>query len=135
MTDLQIKKREIESALAKIPTSAFLESARNLLGALGYRSQRTLKLWGSVDEFIASIPAPNKNTVTELEFRDAAESIQLVFQVTSSEITTDNQQNLFESPAFDAGEIKSFLFFAVELKDKDYPRGKYAQFTREVNKR
>ena len=27
------------------------------------------------------------------------------------------------------------MFFTVELKDKDYPRGKYAQFTREINKR
>ena len=36
---------------------------------------------------------------------------------------------------FDAGYVRSFLFFTVALKDRDYPRGKYAQFTREVNKR
>ena len=136
MTDEEIKKKEeIESALAAIHGGDFLQPSRDLLAVLGYHSQRTLKLSGSVDEFIAEIPAPNKNTVTEQEFRDEAESIELVFQVTSSEIATDNQQDLFESNAFDEGEIKSFLFFAVELKGKDYPRGKYAQFTREINKR
>ena len=46
-----------------------------------------------------------------------------------------NQPTLFEAPTFDAGYVRSFLFFTVALKDKDYPRGKYAQFTREVNKR
>ena len=135
MTDAEIKKREIQSDLAKIPASAFLESARALLGALGYSSQRTLNLSGSVDEFIEEIPALNKNTVTEQEFCDEAESVELVFQVTSDEITTNNQDKPFESIAFDEGEIKSFLFFAVELMGKDYPRGKYAQFTREINKR
>ena len=135
MTDAEIKKREIQSDLAKIPACAFLESARDLLGVLGYRSQRTLNLSGSVDEFIEELPALNKNTVMEQEFRDEAESVELVFQVTSDEITTNNQGKPFESNAFDEGEIKSFLFFAVELMGKDYPRGKFAQFTREINKR
>ena len=135
MTDAQIKKREIQSALAKIPTSALLEIARRLLEVLGYRSQRTLNLLGSVDDFIEQLPALNKNTATEQEFCDEAESVELVFQVTSDEITTNNQSKPFESNTLDEEEIKSFLFFAVELMGKDYPRGKYAQFTREINKR
>ena len=63
------------------------------------------------------------------------ESVKPVFQVTDDEINASNQIELFESPAFDTGKIKSFLFFAVKLKGKDYARGKYAQFTREINKR
>ena len=42
---------------------------------------------------------------------------------------------LLESNAFDKGNIKSFLFCAVELKDNNYSRTKYAEFTREINKR
>ena len=102
---------------------------------MGYRSQRTLNLLGSVDDFIEQLPALNKNTATEQEFCDEAESVELVFQVTSDEITTNNQSKPFESNTLDEEEIKSFLFFAVELMGKDYPRGKYAQFTREINKR
>ena len=56
-----------------------------------------------------------------------------MFQVTDNEIAS-SQLKLFES-SFDKGNAESFMFFTVKLKDKDYPRGKYAQFTREVNKR
>ena len=63
------------------------------------------------------------------------ESVELVFQVSSTEIAPDDQPMLFEAPTFDEGYVRTFTFFAIELKDSDYPRGKYAQFTREVNKR
>ena len=135
MTDEQIKKTEIKSALAKIPDGDFLETTKDLLAVLGYRSQRTLKLSGNVDDFIQTFRAENENTKTEQEFLEDAESVELVFQVTDDEINNSGQGTLFESPAFDQGNAKSFMFFAVELKDKDYPRSKYAQFTREVNKR
>ena len=45
------------------------------------------------------------------------------------------QMTLLESNAFDKGNIKSFLFCAVELNDNRYSRTKYAEFTREINKR
>ena len=133
-TEIQ-KKKEIESALAKIPGSDFLQTAKNLLAVLGYRSQRTGKFWETVDEFIETLPARNRNTNTEREFREDVESVELVFQVTDDEVNTSDQGTLFESPAFDEGNAKSFMFFTVQLKAKDYPRSKYAQFTREINKR
>ena len=133
MTDEEIKKREIESALAAIASGDFLETSKELLEVLGYRSELTDKLPETVDDFIKELPAQNKNTKTEQEFRDDAQSVELVFQVTSDEIAS-NQLTLFKLP-FDKGNAKSYMFFTVELKDKDYPRGKYAQFTREINKR
>ena len=127
------KKREIKAALAAIATGNFLETSEDLLAVLGYRSELTEKLWETVDEFIEKLQARNKNTKTEQEFRDCVESVELVFQVGSDEIA-DSQLTLFES-RFDEENEDSFMFFTVELKDKHYPRGKYAQFTREVNKR
>ena len=59
MTDEQIKKKEIESALAKIPASDFLETTKGLLAVLGYRSERTLNLSGNVDDFIQMLPCPD----------------------------------------------------------------------------
>ena len=137
MNNEEIRKKEkIESALTAIATGDFLENAKHLLAVLGYCSERTLELPGTVEDFIQRFPARNRNTETEQEFLDSAESVQLVFQVTSAEIApNDDEPTLFESPAFDAGYVRSFLFFTVALKDKDYPRGKYAQFTREANKR
>ena len=136
MNNEEIRKKEaIESALAGMIDGDFLETSKKLLAVLCYRSERTIELPGTAEDFIQRFPAPNQNTETEAEFLDSVESVKLVFQVTSEEIAPSDQQTLFESPAFDKGETKSFIFFAIELKDKDYPRGKYAQFTREVNKR
>ena len=85
-------------------------------------------------DFIHEFPAENENTKTEQEFRKNAKSIELVSQVGSDEIV-DSQPDRFESRTFDKGLIKSFVFCTVELKDKDYSRSKYAEFTREINKR
>ena len=127
------KKEEIESTLAAMIGDDSLETSEALLAVLGYRSELTTELWETVEEFIERFPAENENTRTEQEFRDNAESVEIIFQVTSDEIAS-NQPALFGS-RFDAGNTESFMFFVVELKGKDYPRGKYAQFTREINKR
>ena len=129
------KKEEIESALEAMIDGDFLQTSKKLLAVLGYCSERTTTLPGTAEDFIQRFPARNRNTETEQEFVDSVESVKLIFQVTSEEIASNDQPTLFESPAFDKGYVKSFTFFAIELKDKDYPRGKYAQFTREINKR
>ena len=129
------KKEEIESALAAMIGDDFLETSKDLLAVLGYRSDRTANFPATADHFIWRFPAPNENTDTEREFRKNVESVELVFQVSSTEIAPDDQPMLFEAPTFDEGYVRTFIFFAIELKDKDYPRSKYAQFTREVNKR
>ena len=112
-----------------------LRKIKDLLAALGYQSERTLELSGSVDDFIAEFPAFTLNTKTEHAFRQNVTSVQLVFQFTDTEIADDAQQTLFEPDAANNGYANSFLFFAVELKANNYSRSKYAEFTREINKR
>ncbi len=129
-------KEAIKSALAAIFTGDFLEKSKSLLATIGYRSELTLELSGTVHDFFEEFPPLNPNTKTEQEFRKHAESAQIIFQFTKDEIEDDPQQmTLLESHAFDKGNIKSFLFCAVELKDNSYSRTKYAEFTREINKR
>ena len=129
-------KETIQSALAAIPTGDFAATSKALLATLGYQSERTLELSGTVGDFLEDFPAPKPNTTTEQAFRTAAESVQLLFQFTSDEITGDTQQTLDLGDNFlQEGWADSFLFFAVVLKDKDYSRSKYAEFTREINKR
>ena len=130
-----MNKQAIKSALSAIPADDFLEKSKNLLSTIGYQSERTLKLSGTVHDFFEEFPALNPNTKTEQEFRKHAESVQLIFQFTSDEINDDPQMTLLESNAFDKGNISSFLFCAVELKDNTYSRTQYAAFTREINKR
>ena len=128
------KKEEIESALAAMIDDDFLETSKNLLEVLDYHAPLTEELLETPDNFIHEFPAENENTKTEQEFRKNAKSIELVSQVGSDEIV-DSQPDRFESRTFDKGLIKSFVFCTVELKDKDYSRSKYAEFTREINKR
>lgn len=130
-----MNKDTIKSVLAALSTGDLLEKSRDLLATLGYQSERTLELSGSVDDFIQEFEALNPNTKTEQEFRNNTESVKLVFQFTSDEISDDLQQTLFESGTFSKGNTDSFLFSAVELKDNTYSRTQYAEFTREINKR
>ena len=127
-------KEKIKSALAAIPTGDFLEKSRELLATIGYRSERTLELSGTVQDFFEEFPPLNPNTKTEQEFRNNVESVQLIFQFTSDEVDDNPQLTLLESDSFDKGNISSFLFCAVELKDNNYSRTKYAEWTREINK-
>ena len=128
-----MNKEAIKSALAAMSTGDLLEKSKELLATIGYRSERTLELSGTVHDFLEEFPSLNPNTRTEQEFRKNAESVQIVFQFTSHEIADDIQQTLFESDGFDKGNTDSFLFSAVELKNNNYSRTKYAEFTREIN--
>ena len=119
-----------KSALAAMQTGDLLEKAKDLLSTLGYRSDLILDLSGSVDDFFEGFPHKNPNTKTEQNFRENAESVQIIFQFTKDEIVDENI-----SKSFDKEDERSFLFSAVELKDDTYSRTKYAEFTREINKR
>ena len=126
----------ISSTLSTLSTGDFLEKSKEFLATIGYRSERTLDLTGTVQDFFDEFPAQNQNTKSEQAFRESADSIKLIFQFTKDEIDDSPQQlNLLESRAFDKGNYQSFLFCAVELKEHDYSRTKYAEFTREINKR
>ena len=112
----------------------FPAEAQALLGALGYRSERTLPdQSGDVADFIV----PNPDTNAKQEFRREATSVHVLFQVTDEEITQTarSQPSMFQDNTFNEGNVRSFFFMAVELRGESYSRGKYAQLTREVNKR
>ena len=130
-------REDIRSALTALSDSNFLVAVRNLLGTLGYHSQRTLELSGGADDFIRQFPAASQDTTrSEQEFRERVGSVQLVFQLTSEEIAPVNQPTLgLEAASFDTGTQRSFIFVAVELKEASYARSRYAEFTREINKR
>ncbi len=127
----------VKAGLATMPTDDVLTTAQNLLGVLGYRSSRTLHgQSGNVDDFIGQFPAPKSNTATEQAFRENVQSVQFVFQLTSDEIASAKPPTPgLETASFDTGHPQSFFFFAVELKEANYARSKYAEFTRELNKR
>ena len=127
-------RNAIASALQGIATATFTDASRELLTALGYRSDRTLDgQTGNVADFIT-----HPNTAIEHTFTQQATFAALIFQVTSNEIgiIDQGQQMLIPAAGFDHQDLaQSFLFMAVDLKDTRYPRSQYISFTREINKR
>ena len=131
-------KQSIKTALGTIPAGDFTLAAKNLLAALGYHSERTLlEQTGTVVDFIEQFPAQKENSKTKALFREHVGSVQLAFQITSDEIASvANRESLeVNAVSFNKGDQQSFLFFTVELRRVTYPRGQYAQFCREINKR
>ena len=127
----------IRGALRAIGDDNFAEQASRLLGVLGYRSERTLPgQSGAVDEFLSRFPAENPGTKSEQEFGDAISSVRVLFQVADQEVEeAGGSLLLFRDNAFDKGNARSFIFTAVQLRGDGYPRGRYAAYTREINKR
>ena len=138
MADHKVDLREkIRVALAAMSDDDFASDSERLLGVIGYRSERTLPdQSGDPGEFCETFPAKNLNTATEQEFLGNATRANVLFQYTDEEIAAVGpQRRLIGDTQFNTGNSRSFLFTAVKLRGDGYPRGKYAQFTREVNKR
>ena len=114
----------------------FPSEAKALLDALGYASTRTLHdQTGDPADFLAAFRAPNPNANAERAFREAAASVRLLFQLADVDVGERLQGRLIQDDAFNKSAARSFLFWAVELSGRSYKRGKYAELTREINKR
>ncbi len=126
----------LRAALRSAQAGDFAQQAKNLLAALGYRSERVLLgQTGSVDDFLEQFPAETPGTKSASAFREAAVSIHVLFQVTDEEIEeAGGNLRLFKDNEFDTGIVRSFLFTVVELRGNTYAKGRYASFTREINK-
>lgn len=137
-------KQDIKRALAQITKDDFGQATKNLLSALGYRSERTLsEQSGRVEDFLKAYPLRSKqsgeNSMTKSEktFIDGVKSVRILFQLTDEELE-DIKPNDGEQDSFDDSNIRSFLFIVVELKQGEknsYSRGRYAEFVQEINKR
>ena len=127
----------IQAALSRLGGGAPLrEGAAALLGVLGYRSRRTVDV-ESVAEFrdlLDSADSSRSLTGRQRTLFEPWRAVEIVFQITDSEI--GRQSDLLDDAAagFDSGRAKSFLFVAVDLKDGAYTRTQLADTARAVNR-
>ncbi len=129
-------REDIQSTLASSKGRDLSLVVKDLLLILGYESDRTFKLSGSVEDFIQKFPAIRPNTEPEGAFREDVQSVKLVFQMTNDQIISSCLQGSGRSAGYyQGGRHRSFLFLAVELKGPDAPRGILDEFTREIDKR
>ncbi len=130
-TDLHIKQ-DIVNALASCARGPLLAGATRLFAALGYESERRVDLDGVAD-FVTSFDRDGRlNPGNAL--LDDWKSVAMVFQLTGEEFKRRSQLTLFDAAGFNASTYKSFLFFAIDLREQSYTRTQLAGITRSVNK-
>ena len=128
------RKENIAAALAALPGNDFLAAARSLLETLGYRSELTPELRGSVDKVVDDLGLEKKRTNAARSLSENVRSMGFIFQVGEDEISVNGQQTLdWGTASFERGHTERFNFVAVELHGASYARSKYAEFTREIN--
>lgn len=105
------------------------QAAVNFFDVLGYRSERTVNV-GSVSEFCKAFDDDEKlNHPAAL--KHAWKSIDLLFQLTDEELS--RYESLFKNTAVKTSLLQSYVFFAIELQEGDYARGKLAGIARQLN--
>jgi hypothetical protein len=116
---------EIKTALQDFNSKPLRKSALNLLDILGYRSDRTLVLEGSKPQafldLVQSQPTATKFDLTKALFSDW-KSADILFQLTDDDLASTS--SLFKETDIKSGLLRSYLFFAIELKGSDYARVK-----------
>lgn len=127
MNEVQ-NKQNVETALQGLAKKNLRDNALALFQTLGYKSDRTFKI-ESVSDFCEQFDSEKK-----LEhpgaFKDQWKSVELLFQLTDSELS---QALNSKHSSFSSSNLKSYIFFAIDLTEKNYSRSVLASITRRVN--
>ncbi len=125
-------KQQIERALQTFADTDLSTAAVGLLSTLGYQSEKTLDLGGSPARFLEQFDSHASHSLNkEKALFDDWQEIQLLFQLTDEELSADS--GILSRTAVSQALMTSYLFFAIQLSEKEYARGKLAQITRQLN--
>ena len=136
MNDKQ-HKAAIKEALNRFTDGVLSENARNLLGTLGYGSERTLALEPNTPEAFIHTYGLQEKLNQDRALTTEWVSVDPLFQLTGEALTrTEAAGGLFDSSQtqVDNTIIQSYLFFALRLEGSNYNRTQLSQITREINK-
>jgi len=106
---------EIIHGLSALAQGSLDLAARTFFAALGYRSERTLPIHTLAE--LKQHLDPNDSLTEQNACLSRWRSVDFLFQITGSELAGDDRQGLLlGSPnSFEPKEIKSYVFFAVDL--------------------
>jgi adenine-specific DNA-methyltransferase len=130
-------KENIQTVVKEFSRGSLFNNAIKLFKTLGYTTERQSRLSnntykGFVEEFPIAIEKINPKRALVEENDNNWNKIELLFQLTQSEMT--KQSFLFDTGKVDNTIIEAYLFFAIELKGNDYTRTQLSDITRELNK-
>ncbi|MCX8519153.1 MAG: Eco57I restriction-modification methylase domain-containing protein, partial [Methylophilaceae bacterium] len=122
----------IRKTLQDFATQTLREAALKLFATLGYQSERTLSS-GSVADFCARFDTTAKKYLEQASAKkEHWQTVELLFQLTDQELSATSA--LFQERAVQVGQMRSYVFFALELKAGDYSRSELAGMTRQLNR-
>jgi hypothetical protein len=128
-------RHNIQIALAQFQDQALGHSARQLLAAIGYRSDLGLDHeWTTVETFLQTFDTnqvidPHRALVEEWQ------EIDFLFQLTEDEINTADGINVnFDRQSLEPEIYQSYLFFALKLNGSNYNRTELSNIVREINR-
>lgn len=126
------KREEIVAALKALRSEPLADSARRLLSALGYQSDRHIPI-ATPKQFREQLDPQGKLTDRESAALSQATTLQFLFQLTNAEL--DVHVDMFDDPkAVQPNTIESYLFFAAELAHGQYTRTALSTLVRAINK-
>jgi adenine-specific DNA-methyltransferase len=137
MIDRAGQRQTIKQALGSFHHAAPREGARAILSALGYTSEKTIRLDGSVSQFLSIVDRDGKLATSEHAQTHRWKGADFVFQLTNDELPmlAEGQKDLFLGESdYHRSIIESFVFLTINLEDRDWTRTELAEITRAVNR-
>jgi len=128
-----IIKNKIQQAIKDFAENNLTKSAINLFQTLGYNTDRQAPLsQKNFNEFKEDYIDQDKNFNEEKALCPEWTFVDLLFQLSKEEIL--KQSSLFDTKQVDNTIIETYLFFSIELSQKNYSRSALSNITREINK-
>lgn len=125
----------INTALQSFESKELHEAASTLLNTLGYSSDKTIEIPDSDPQaFLQLLAEHNPDVEINKEkalFHDWLKA-DILFQLTDEELS--HEASLFKDDKVNSGLLQSYLFFAIELNQRDYARGKLTAIARQLNR-
>jgi adenine-specific DNA-methyltransferase len=131
-------RTSLKSALASFSTQPLREASLGFFKTLGYSSQRTVVVPKSSPRAFIDLFAKSTGSGAAVPFDQERAlfadwlAADLLFQLTDQELS--REAALFLDTSVSTGQLRSYIFFAVELKERAYPRGKLANLARQLNR-
>lgn len=134
------RRQAVEAALHSFANAPLPKASAKLLNSLGYASEKTTDLGGSVESLLGNIEKfkPELGIIRRDKVKaDRWKSCAFLFQLTNDEITSlaVGQASLGVDNKVARSQIESFVFVAIELQGESWSRTDLAAIVRELNRR
>ena len=125
----------IQAALQSFESKVLRKAAISLLNILGYNSDKTIEIPDSDPQALLELLEehnPDIEINKEKALFDDWLKADVLFQLTDEELS--HEAILFKDDEVNTELLQSYLFFAIELKRRDYARGRLTAIARQLNR-